>query len=120
MKIRKRSLDLEILEAVKSDALTKPTRQSLDHIRTIGNFAAHPSPKDSREPTSGDVGHNGPEHDAASTIIDVSPSEAAYTLHVLELLFRDLIVTPTRAQGMQTLLEKSQSPPSPPAKGTTP
>ena len=80
--ITKANLFEEIVEAVKSDNLTKATRDALDHIREIGNWGAHPI------------------QDQANQIIEVTPEEAEYTLHVLELLFHDLYVTPARIAEM--------------------
>lgn len=87
MGIEDRDLFSEIKQAILRPELTAATRESLDHVRKIGNWAAHPS------------------LDAANTIIEVSPEEASYTLDVLELLFHDLYVTPANVWAMRKRIE---------------
>jgi hypothetical protein len=87
LRITKKNLFDEIEEAVKREELSKPTRDALDHVRTIGNWAAHPV------------------EDQASTIIDVSAEQAEYTLRVLELLFNDLYVVPEKTAAMNAKLK---------------
>jgi hypothetical protein len=81
--IKKKTLFEEIAEAILRDELSRNTRESLDHIRQIGNWAAHPS------------------LDQAETIIDVTTEEASYTIDVVELLFHDLYVQPAKIQMMK-------------------
>lgn len=88
MGITLKTLFAEIQEAVKSPLLTLPIKQSLDHVRQIGNWGAHPV-----------------ENDQAQTLIEVTPEEAEYTLAVLEALFDDLYVAPARAARMGALLK---------------
>ncbi len=85
--ITRKTLFDEIAEAVKRDELSKPTRDALDHVRTIGNWGAHPV------------------EDQSSTLIDVTQEEAEYTLNVLELLFNDLYVVPQRTAAMQAKIQ---------------
>jgi len=72
----------EIAEAEKREELAKPTRESLHHVREIGNWGAHPSV------------------DQANTIIDVDRGEATYTLEALEMVFQDLYAAPARIKAM--------------------
>lgn len=83
MAIKAKDLFSEIAEAIKSDLLSRPTKDSLDHIRTIGNWGAHPC------------------DDQANTLIEVSSEDATYTLDTLEMLFNDLYVAPARAAKMK-------------------
>ncbi|MBK9975389.1 MAG: DUF4145 domain-containing protein [Planctomycetes bacterium] len=85
--IKKRDLFQEIEEAVKRPELTKPTQDSLHHVREIGNWSAHPST------------------DQAETIIDVDAADAEYTIDVVELLFVDLYVTPAHAAAMRARID---------------
>jgi hypothetical protein len=85
--ISKKTLHEEIGEAIKRPELSKNTQGTLDHIRTIGNWGAHPSV------------------DQASTIIEVTPEEADYCLDVLELLFEDLYVRPKTTAAMAAKLK---------------
>lgn len=96
LEIRKRSLFEEIEEAVKRDELSKPTRDALDHVRNIGNWAAHPV-------------ENAGENDPANTLIEVSLKEARYTLEVLELLFRDLYELPEKVERMDIAIQTRRS-----------
>jgi hypothetical protein len=88
--IRKKTLFEETAEAVNRQELSMPTRSALDHVRTIGNWAAHPV------------------EDQASTIIDVTQEEAEYTLEVLEMLFHDLYVVPQQIATMQGKIQKKK------------
>lgn len=77
----------EIDKAKDSPQLSQSTKESLDHVRHIGNLAAHPG---------GVVG----------LIDDVTHEEAAYTIGVLELLFNDLYAIPERVARMTSRLAK--------------
>lgn len=89
--IKERTLFVEIAKAIQRSELSKPTRDSLDHVRQIGNWGAHPSES---------------ETDPANTIIEVSRAEAEYTIRVLEMLFRDLYELPAEAAQMDTLIQR--------------
>ena len=91
LKIKRNRLFDEIAEALRSDELSKNTRDSLDHIRTIGNWAAHP------------------ETDQANAIIEVTSEEASYTLDVLELLFDDLYTKPAKVAAMHSSIGKKKA-----------
>ena len=60
----------EIQQVIDSGALPTYLVESLDAVRNIGNFAAHPM-----------------KSTASGEIIDVEPGEAEWTLDVLESLF---------------------------------
>lgn len=68
-----------------------PTRiaENLDVIRNIGNYAAHPMKVES-----------------SSTIVDVEPEEASWTLDVLEELFDYYYVMPKRAEDKRKKLDE--------------
>jgi hypothetical protein len=86
LKISPASLAKEVEEARKCPDLTAPTKNAFDHIRLIGNSAAHP------------------DGDPAMQMFDVTGHDAEYTLGVLELLFNDLYVTPARTAAMEARL----------------
>jgi hypothetical protein len=92
LNVKHATLFEEIKEAVTRSELTKPTRETLDHVREIGNWGAHPI-------TS---------KDPAETIIEVSPDDAAYTLQVLELLFGDLYTTPMKIAEMSARIQSKK------------
>jgi uncharacterized protein DUF4145 len=77
----------EIGIAVRSDELTKPTRDALDVVRQIGNWGAHPM------------------NDQSNTLIRVTSEEAEYTIEILEMLFIDLYEQPEKAKAMSKRLE---------------
>lgn len=61
--------------------------ESIDAIRNIGNFAAHPQ----KSLSSGEI-------------VEVEPGESEWTLEVLELLFDHYYVKPTQAQAKRDAL----------------
>ena len=89
LRINKHILFDEIKEAIKSDELSKTTRDALDHVRQIGNFGAHP------------------DIDQSGVLVRVSEEEARYTLFVLELLFDDLYRQADLVDQMTKRLTKS-------------
>jgi hypothetical protein len=89
--IKEKNLFHEIAKAVEGEELTRPTKDSLDHVREIGNWGAHSI------------------EDQSQTIIDVTADEAAYTLEVLELVFQDLYATPDRTAEMAKRLAKKKA-----------
>ena len=97
MKIRVKGgrLKDEIDQALKSNLLTAATKDALDAVRQIGNWAAHPA------------------EDMAGYLIDVTGAEAGFTLDVLELLFQDLYVTPKRLAEMKTAVAERKAGQSP-------
>lgn len=68
--IKKGNLAEEIQQVIDSGKLPTLLMESLDAVRNIGNFAAHPI-----------------KSTATGEIIDVEPGEAEWTLDVLEALF---------------------------------
>jgi len=66
--------------------------ECLDHIRIIGNFAAHPI-----------------KSERTGEIIDVEPDEAEYALEVLELLFNFYFVQPEKMRKMKEALDKKRA-----------
>lgn len=84
---KKRDLSTQIDEAIKQ----LPTRigKNLDAIRQVGNYAAHPM-----------------KFKSMSTIVDVEPEEANWTLDVLEELFDYYYVMPKRAEEKRKKLDK--------------
>jgi len=76
-KVRKGNLADEIQQAIDAKQLPSYILESLDAIRNIGNFAAHPL----KSTSSGEV-------------LEVEPGEAEWTLDVLEGLFDFFFVQP--------------------------
>jgi hypothetical protein len=79
----------EIQQVVNSKALPSATAESLDTVRVIGNFAAHPMKSTS-----------------TGEIVDVEPHEAEWNLDVLESLFDFYYVLPARAQAKKDAINK--------------
>lgn len=75
--VKKADLADEIQQVIDSGKLPSHLAESLDAIRNIGNFAAHPI----KSKTSGEV-------------VDVEPGEAEWNLDVLEALFDFYFVQP--------------------------
>jgi hypothetical protein len=75
--VKRRNLDEEIKAVIESGRFPSHIAESLDAIRKIGNFAAHPI----KSQNSGEI-------------IEVEPGEAEWTLDVLESLFDFLFVQP--------------------------
>jgi hypothetical protein len=69
-KVKPGSLSNEIQQVLDSGKLPSYLAESLDAVRNIGNFAAHPT-----------------KSKASGEIIDVEPGEAEWNLDVLESLF---------------------------------
>lgn len=77
LKIKDRTLDQEIQKVIEVSKLPSDILESIDAIRSIGNFAAHPI----KSQSSGEI-------------VDVEPGEAEWNLDVLEMLFDNLFVAP--------------------------
>lgn len=75
--IKRRDLATEIQELIDSNALPSWLSESIDAVRTIGNFAAHPI----KSTSSGEI-------------VSVEPGEAEWTLDVLDGLFDFYFVQP--------------------------
>ncbi len=76
-KVKKGDLSNEIQEVIDNKSLLSYLSESIDAIRNIGNFAAHPMKSKS-----------------TGEIADVEPGEAEWTLTVLESLFDFYFVQP--------------------------
>ena len=79
--VKKRDLFDQIQEVLDSKKLPPLLAQSIDAIRSIGNFAAHPS-----------------KNTSTGEIVPVEPNEAEWNLEVLEMLFDHYYVQPDLAQ----------------------
>ncbi len=77
VKVKKSSLNNEIQELLDKNTLPPYLSDSIDAIRNIGNFAAHPE-----------------KSKKSNEIFDVEPGEAEWTLEVLESLFDFYFVQP--------------------------
>lgn len=75
--IKKADLAKEIQEVIDKVLLPADLLESIDAIRNIGNFAAHPI----KSQSSGEI-------------VDVEPGEAEWNLDVIEMLFDYLFVRP--------------------------
>jgi len=87
--IKKSDLNQEIGELLKSGTLPTYLASSVDAVRTIGNFAAHPI----KSKSSGEI-------------FDVEPGEAEWGLDVLEGLFDFYFVLPAELQRKRDELNK--------------
>lgn len=79
----------EIQQVIDSNKLPSHLTDSIDAIRNIGNFAAHPSKSES-----------------TGEIVPVEPGEAEWTLEVLEMLFDFYFVQPERTRLKREALNK--------------
>ncbi len=81
LKIKKANLNQEIDEVIKLGRLSSDLLESIDAVRTIGNFAAH----EIKSTSSGEI-------------VEVEPHEADWNLDVLEMMFDELFVRPQTIQ----------------------
>lgn len=88
--IEKTRLFDEIEEAESSEALSKPTRDALHHVREIGNWGAHASV------------------DQSDALIEVTRAEAEYTLEAVEMVFHDVYVATARAVAMEARIQQKK------------
>jgi hypothetical protein len=79
----------EIKQVVDSNKLPTTVSESLDAVRAIGNFAAHPI-----------------KSKVTGEIVDVEPEEAEWNLDVLESLFDFYYVLPAKAKAKKDALNK--------------
>jgi hypothetical protein len=86
-KVKHQNLAKEIQEVLDSGKLPLHLTESLDSVRIIGNFAAHPT-----------------KSTASGEIIDVEPGEAEWTLSTLEALFVFYFVEPAKAAAKRSAL----------------
>lgn len=75
--IKKKDLFQEIQEIIDNGLLPTDLLESIDSIRNVGNFAAHPI----KSQSSGEI-------------VEVEPHEAEWNLDVIEMLFEYLFVRP--------------------------
>jgi len=83
------NLSNEIQQVIDSKNLPSYLSDSIDAIRNIGNFAAHPN----KSTNTGEI-------------VDVEPGEADWTLEVLESLFDFYLVQPQKLQDKRDALNK--------------
>jgi len=99
-KVRPGNLADEIQQAIDSGKLPADLSDSVDAIRNVGNFAAHPL-----------------KSQQTGQILDVEPGEAEWTLDVLESLFEFYFVRPAALQKREAALnQKLQEAGKPPMK----
>jgi hypothetical protein len=89
VKVKKGDLYTEIQEVLDSGKLPSDLAESIDAIRNIGNFAAHPM-----------------KSTQSGLILDVEPGEAEWTLDVLEGLFDFYFVRPAETQRRKDAFNK--------------
>jgi uncharacterized protein DUF4145 len=87
VKVKHADLFMEIQELLDRGTLPSHIAESLDAVRNIGNFAAHPI----KSQHSGEV-------------LEVEPGEAEWTLDVLESLFDFYFVQPAVTQSKKAAL----------------
>jgi hypothetical protein len=87
--VKPQDLSKEIQQVLDQKQLSTPILQSLDAIRNIGNFAAHPNKSTS-----------------TGEILSVEPGEAEWCLEVLESLFGYYFVQPAIIEKKKTELNK--------------
>jgi len=88
-KVKPQDLFNEIQEVIDAAALPSHIAESLDAVRNIGNFAAHPI----KSQSTGEV-------------VPVEPGEAEWNLDVLESLFDFYFVGPARTKARKAALNK--------------
>lgn len=99
-KVKKGDLYNEIQELINRNELPPYLASSIDYIRVIGNFAAHPL----KSQSSGEI-------------IEVEPGEAEWTLDVLEFLFEHCFVLPkVSEERRESINKKLQDAGKPPIK----
>lgn len=89
----KKSLAQEIQDAIDSGKLPSHVTESLDAVRNIGNFAAHPM----KDTNSGSV-------------VPVEPGEADWNLDVIESLFDFFYIQPAKKDALNAKLKSIGKP----------
>lgn len=89
VKVKKGDLSTEIQEVIDSGKLPSSILESIDAVRNIGNFAAHPN-----------------KSKITGEIASVEPHEAEWTLDVLESLFDLYLVQPEIIKRKRAALDK--------------
>lgn len=90
--VTKGDLSKEIQQVIDGATLPSHLKDSIDAIRNIGNYAAHPM----KSTSSGEI-------------IDVEPGEAEWSLDVLEYLFDFYYVQPTKIAAKRAALDAKLS-----------
>lgn len=85
--INKGTLAIEIQQVLDSKQLPSHLNESIDAIRNIGNFAAHPQ----KSSSTGDI-------------VEVEEGEAEWNLEVLEMLFDFYFVQPAKTESRRNAL----------------
>lgn len=88
-KVKHANLSDEIQQVIDSKTIPSHLSESIDAIRNIGNFAAHPI-----------------KSEKAGEIINVEPGEAEWSLDVLEALFDFYFVQPAKLKAKRGALNK--------------
>jgi hypothetical protein len=88
-KVKPGNLADEIQQVIDSNTLPSDLSGSIDAVRNLGNFAAHPMKSQ----------HSG-------EILEVEPGEAEWTLDVLESLFDFYFVRPEKLKRMRDALNR--------------
>ena len=88
-KVKHANLSDEIQQVIDSKTLPSHLSESIDAIRNIGNFAAHPI-----------------KSEKAGEIINVEPGEAEWSLDVLEALFDFYFVQPAKLKAKREALNE--------------
>lgn len=86
--VTRSALANEIQEVVSDGSLPSDIAESIDYIRTIGNFAAHPI-----------------KSQASGEIVPVEPGESEWCLDVIEMLFDFYFVRPEVIKGKRESIE---------------
>ena len=86
--VKESDLAKEIQQVLDAGTLPTHIAESIDAVRNVGNFAAHPIKGE----------HSG-------EVLAVEPGEAEWTLDVLELLFDFYFVQPARAREKRAALD---------------
>ncbi|MBA7522590.1 hypothetical protein ES705_14710 [subsurface metagenome] len=88
-KVKKGNLSSEIQQVLDSGKLPSSLEESIDVIRNVGNFAAHPIKSNS-----------------TGEIVPVEPGEAEWNLEVIEMLFDFYFVQPERIKQKRDALNQ--------------
>ena len=88
-KVKKGNLSSEIQQVLDSGQLPSYLEESIDVIRNVGNFAAHPIKSNS-----------------TGEIVPVEPGEAEWNLEVIEMLFDFCFVQPERIKQKRDALNQ--------------
>jgi hypothetical protein len=87
--VKERNLDQEIQKLIDGHMVPSQIADSLDAIRTVGNFAAHPI-----------------KSTASGQIVDVEPGEAEWNLETVEALFDFYFVQPAKIAAKKAALNQ--------------